>query len=135
MLKSHNCGELKETQAGLEVTLAGWVNRRRDQGGLIFIDLRDRWGLTQVTINAQTAQTAHAAASDVGREYVIQVKGVVRARPDGMTNPDLATGEIEVEVNDLKVLNAAKTTPFDVSSDSKVDEAVRMKYRYLDLRR
>jgi aspartyl-tRNA synthetase len=135
MLKSHNCGELRRADVGREVMLAGWVNRRRDQGGLIFIDLRDRWGLTQVTINAQTAQAAHAAGSEVGREYVIQVKGIVRARPEGMTNPDLATGEIEVEVHDLKVLNAARTTPFDVSTDSKVDEAVRIKYRYLDLRR
>ena len=129
MLKSHNCGELRLADVGREVTLAGWVNRRRDQGGLIFIDLRDRWGLTQVTINAQTAPQAHDAAANVGREYVIQVKGIVRARPAGMANPDLPTGEIEVEVQQIKVLNPAKPTPFDVSTDSKVDEAVRMKYR------
>jgi aspartyl-tRNA synthetase len=135
MLKSHNCGELRLADVGREVTLAGWVNRRRDQGGLIFIDLRDRWGLTQVTINAQTAPQAHAAAANVGREYVIQVKGIVRARPAGMANPDMPTGEIEVEVQHITVLNAARPTPFDVSTDSKVDEAVRMKYRYLDLRR
>src|SRR5258708_3409898 len=135
MLKTHNCGELQATHIGQEVTLAGWVNRRRDQGGLIFIDVRDRWGITQATINAQTAPDAHKAASELGREYVIQVKGIVRARPEGMINKDMATGAIELEATALKVLNAAKTTPFDVSSDAKVDEALRMKYRYLDLRR
>src|ERR1051325_1274404 len=111
MLKSHTCGELRAEHAGQAVTLAGWVNRRRDQGGLVFIDLRDRWGLIQATINAQTAPEAHAAASSVGREYVIQLKGMVRARPDGMKNPDLATGDVELEVTAIKVLNAAKTTP------------------------
>jgi aspartyl-tRNA synthetase len=135
MLKSHNCGELRPTHVNQEVTLAGWVNRRRDQGGLIFIDLRDRWGITQATINAQTAPEAHVAAAQVGREYVIQVKGIVRARPEGMVNLDLATGAIEVEVQSLRVLNAARSAPFDISSDHKVDEALRLKYRYLDLRR
>jgi aspartyl-tRNA synthetase len=135
MLKSHNCGELRPTHIDQEVTLAGWVNRRRDQGGLIFIDLRDRWGITQATINAQTAPEAHTAAAQVGREYVIQVKGIVRARPEGMINPGLATGAIEIEVQSLRVLNAARSAPFDISSDNKVDEALRLKYRYLDLRR
>ena len=88
MLKTHNCGELRINHVGQEVTLAGWVNRRRDQGGLIFIDLRDRWGLTQATINAQTAPDAHSAAANVGREYVIQISGIVRARPEGMKNPE-----------------------------------------------
>src|SRR5215475_9675853 len=128
MLKTHNCGELRLSSADQEVTLAGWVNRRRDQGGLIFIDLRDRWGITQATINAQTAPEAHEAASSVGREYVIQLKGIVRARPDGMKNTDLATGEIELEVTAIKVLNAAKTTPFEITGDAKVDEAIRLKY-------
>ena len=126
MLKSHNCGELRIRNADQEVTLAGWVNRRRDQGGLIFIDLRDRWGLTQVAINAQVAPEAHANMANVGREYVIQVKGIVRARPAGMINPDLATGEVEIEARAVKVLNPAKPVPFDVSTDSKVDEALRM---------
>src|SRR5476649_1350531 len=111
MLKTHNCGELRIAHVGQEVTLAGWVNRRRDQGGLIFIDLRDRWGITQATINVQTAPEAHAAASEVGREYVIQIKGLVRARPEGMVNKDIDTGAIELEVTALTVLNAAKTTP------------------------
>src|SRR5689334_12053356 len=96
MLKTHNCGELRIEHVGKEVTLAGWVNRRRDQGGLIFIDLRDRWGLTQATINAQTAAEAHDAAANVGREYVVQIRGIVRARPDGMQNPDLPTGDVEL---------------------------------------
>jgi aspartyl-tRNA synthetase len=135
MLKTHNCGELRLSDANKEVTLAGWVNRRRDQGGLIFIDLRDRWGITQATINQQTAPEAHAMASEVGREYVVQIRGIVRVRPEGMANPDLATGEVELEIQAIKVLNAAKTTPFEISADSKVDEALRMKYRYLDLRR
>src|SRR5215218_5917128 len=100
MLKSHNCGELRPDHLNQEVTLAGWVNRRRDQGGLIFIDLRDRWGGTQLTIDAQSAPEAHRTGSDVGREYVIQVKGKVRARPEGMINPNLATGAIEIEVHD-----------------------------------
>jgi aspartyl-tRNA synthetase len=135
MLKSHNCGELRAAQVGQEVTLAGWVNRRRDQGGLIFIDLRDRWGLTQATINAQTAPEAHAAGAEVGREFVIQVSGIVRARPEGMINPNLSTGEIELEVTKLRVLNPAKTPPFEISAEGAVDEAIRMRYRYLDLRR
>src|SRR5258706_15625690 len=135
MLKTHNCGELRPSDVNKEVTLAGWVNRRRDQGGLIFIDLRDRWGITQVTINQQTTPDVHSMASEVGREYVIQVRGKVRQRPEGMANPDLPTGSIELEIQAIKVLNAAKTTPFEISADQKVDEALRMKYRYLDLRR
>ncbi|MCC7451111.1 MAG: aspartate--tRNA ligase [Anaerolineae bacterium] len=135
MLKTHNCGELRLSNVGQEVTLAGWVNRRRDQGGLVFIDLRDRWGITQTTINAEIAPDAHKALEGVGREDVIQMRGIVRARPAGMANPDLATGEIELEVQAVKVLNAARTPPFEISADTKVDEAVRMKYRYLDLRR
>src|SRR5260221_824310 len=135
MLKTHNCGQCGATDVGREVTFAGWVNGRRDQGGLIFIDLRDRWGITQATINAQTAAEAHAAASEVGREYVIQIKGLVRARPEGMVNADMETGAIELEVTALTVLNAAKTTPFEISGDGKVDEALRLKYRYMDLRR
>src|SRR5260221_8269643 len=111
MLKTHNCGELRLSNVNEEVTLAGWVNRRRDQGGLVFIDLRDRWGITQATINAQNTPEVHTAATDVGREYVIQITGMVRARPQGMVNPNLATGEIELEVTTLNVLNAARTPP------------------------
>ncbi|MHB8627100.1 MAG: aspartate--tRNA ligase [Aggregatilineales bacterium] len=136
MLKSHNCGELRPTHIGQTVTLAGWVDRRRDQGGLIFIDLRDRWGITQVVFNAELNAAAHVAANETVRsEYVIQVRGNVRMRPAGMDNPKLPTGQIEIEATSVKILNAAKTPPFSINTDDKVDELVRLKYRYLDLRR
>src|SRR5579859_7822224 len=136
MLKSHNCGELRSTNVGQTVTLAGWVDRRRDQGGLIFLDLRDRWGITQVVFNAELNSGAHTAANETIRsEYVIQVNGVVRLRPAGMENSKLSTGQIEVEAIRVKILNTAKTPPFSINTDDKVDELVRLKYRYLDLRR
>ncbi len=135
MLKTHNCGELRPAQAGEEVTLAGWVNRRRDHGGLVFLDLRDRSGLVQVVANPKTAPEAHATAQQVRSEYVVQVKGLVRSRPEGLENPDIPTGEIEVVAQELVVLNPAKTPPFYIYDDSPVDEAVRLRYRYLDLRR
>jgi aspartyl-tRNA synthetase len=135
MLKTRNCGELRAKDAGQQVTLAGWVHRWRDQGGLVFLDVRDRWGVTQVTIDQKTAPDAHAAARDTRTEWVIQVTGMVVKRPEGMRNPDLATGEIEVEGSNLVVLNRAKTPPFYINKDEKVDEALRMRYRYLDLRR
>jgi aspartyl-tRNA synthetase len=135
MLKTHNCGELRSEHAGQQVTLAGWVHRWRDQGGLIFWDVRDRWGITQITINQQTAPQAHAAGKEVRAEWVVQVTGTVIRRPAGMENPDLATGDIEVEVSDLTILNQAKTPPFYINKDDKVEELLRMRYRYLDLRR
>jgi aspartyl-tRNA synthetase len=135
MLKSHNCGELSLENVGEKVTLAGWVNRRRDHGGLIFIDLRDRWGITQVTIDS-TAD-AHAIADQARGEYVIQVSGTVRKRPEGFENPNLATGAIEIGVESIDILSQAKTPPFYIDSkdSDNVDEALRLKYRYLDLRR
>ncbi|NWF71168.1 MAG: aspartate--tRNA ligase [Chloroflexi bacterium] len=135
MLKTQNCGELRPQHSGQNVTLAGWVNRRRDQGGLIFIDLRDRWGITQVVINKENAPAAHAIASEARSEYVLQVSGSVEMRPAGTANPDLATGEIEVHASALRILNEAKTPPFYINVDDKVDETTRMRYRYLDLRR
>jgi len=135
MLKTHNCGELRATHAGQQVTLAGWVHRWRDQGGLVFLDLRDRWGITQVKVDQQTAPNAHAVAKEARSEWVIQVTGTVILRPDGMQNPDLPTGDIELAVSELKVLNRAKTPPFYINKDEKVEEALRMRYRYLDLRR
>lgn len=135
MLKTHTCGELRPEHAAQHVKLAGWVNRVRAQGGVVFIDLRDRWGITQATVDVQSAPEAHAAAEQIGREYVVQIEGIVRPRPEGMVNPNLPTGGIEVEVQRVRVLNAAKTPPFEVSAESKVDEALRLKYRYLDLRR
>lgn len=135
MLKTHNCGELRAENHGQQVVLAGWVNRRRDQGGLIFIDLRDRWGITQVVVNQETVPEAHSVANEVRSEYVIQVKGVVQARPADMVNANLQTGAIEVIASDITVLNASKNPPFYINKDEKVDEALRMQYRYLDLRR
>jgi aspartyl-tRNA synthetase len=135
MLKTHQCGALRREHVGQEVVLAGWVNRVRTMGGIIFIDLRDRAGVVQVAINAQTNAEAHAEAAKVGREFVVQIGGKVCARPDTMINPNMATGEVELEGSSIKILNAAKTTPFEVTSDNKVDEALRLRYRYLDLRR
>jgi aspartyl-tRNA synthetase len=135
MLKTHNCGELRATHVGQEVTLAGWVNRRRDHGGLIFVDLRDRWGVVQVVFNPDVDSDAHTVAQQVRSEYVLQIKGIIRSRPEGLVNPDLPTGEVEVVARELKILNAAKTPPFYIYNDKPVDEALRLKYRYLDLRR
>ena len=135
MLKTHTCGELRTEHVGQEVTLAGWVNRRRDHGGLVFIDLRDRDGITQVVANPEVSAEAHAVASQVRNEYVLLVRGQVRRRPQGLENPELATGEIEVVANSMEILNSAQTPPFYINRDNKVDEALRLRYRYLDLRR
>src|ERR1700754_4846657 len=113
--RTHTCGALRREDIDANVTLSGWVNRRRDLGGLIFIDLRDRFGLTQVVFNPEVAQTAHETASDVRSEYVVQVTGTVRERPEGTTNPKLATGEVEVEAHEIDILNVAKTPPFEIT--------------------
>jgi len=135
MLKTHTCGALNLEHVGSTVTLAGWVNRRRDHGGLIFIDLRDRFGITQVTVDSdQTA--AHDVADQVRNEYVIQVVGKVAARPAGLRNPNLSTGDIEVLAESVTILNTAKTPPFLIFGGAdEVDETLRLKYRYLDIRR
>jgi aspartyl-tRNA synthetase len=135
MYKSYSCGELRVDQVGETVTLAGWVNRRRDHGGVTFIDLRDRDGIVQVVANPEISPEAHQSAIDLRGEWVVQVEGVVRRRPSGMENPNLATGDIEVEVHELKTLNPAKTPPFLISKEEEVDEQTRLRYRYLDLRR
>lgn len=135
MYKTHTCGELRPEHVGQTVTLAGWVNTRRDHGGLIFIDLRDRYGLTQVVVNPATSAAAHEAAARARNEFVLQVTGPVRARPAGSENPRLATGAVEIEAQVIEILGPAKPLPFQVHEDDNVDEQVRLKYRYLDLRR
>ncbi len=135
MLKSTNCGELSISDVGSSVTMAGWVHRRRDHGGLIFFDLRDRSGLVQVVFNADVSEETHRLASGVRSEYVVQVHGVVGARPQGLINPNLETGEIEVSADRLVILNSAETTPFAIYDVGEVSDTVRLKYRYLDLRR
>ncbi len=135
MLKMHMCGELRADHVGQEVMLAGWVNRRRDFGGVIFIVLRDRDGLTQVVVSSDVAPEAQAVAAEVRGEYVIQVRGVVRARPADQVNAEWPTGEIEVEAHEVRILNTSETPPFYIYDDSPVDEALRLRYRYLDLRR
>jgi aspartyl-tRNA synthetase len=135
MYKSHTCGELRPQHAGEEVTLAGWVHRRRDHGGLVFVDLRDRFGLTQVVFDPSVAAEAHAVASELKSEFVLQVVGLVAVRPEGMSNPHLATGAIEVHASAATVLNPCKTLPFEIADEQQADEMLRLRYRYLDLRR
>jgi aspartyl-tRNA synthetase len=135
MLKTHNCGALRASDAGTQVQLAGWVHRRRDHGNLIFIDVRDRWGITQVVFNPATGQQAHQTAASLRSEFVVQVAGEVRRRPEGLENPSLPTGEIEVAAKELVILNEAQTPVFYINEQSEVDETLRLRYRYLDLRR
>ena len=135
MLKSHSCGELNKKHVGAKVTLAGWVDRRRDHGGLIFIDLRDREGIVQVVFNPETSKQCHQVASQMRSEYVVRVSGEVAPRPPGTENPKLATGDIEVIARDTEILNPSKTPPFYISEDTEVEESLRLRYRYLDLRR
>jgi aspartyl-tRNA synthetase len=132
---ARHCGSLRISDEGHELDLYGWVARRRDHGGLIFIDLRDRWGAVQVVFNPTKAPAAHVAASDLRAEYVVRVKGVVGRRPAGSENPRMATGEVEVAASELEVISVAKTPPFQIEDEVDADEALRLKYRYLDLRR
>ncbi len=135
MRRTHRCGDLGIADLGQTVNVMGWVHRRRDHGGLIFLDLRDRAGLVQIVLDPSDAPEAHAIASEVRSEYVIAVTGEVVRRDLGRENPNLATGEIEVKAGTVEVLNAARALPFEVNRDVDVDESIRLKYRYLDLRR
>ncbi len=135
MLKTHGCGELRAEHAGQTVTLAGWVHRRRDHGGLAFIDLRDSTGLVQVVFHPDRAPAAFATASEVRSEFVLRITGEVQPRRAGTENVDLPTGAIEVQASRADVLNTSDTPPFPVNQDTNVDELTRLRYRYLDLRR
>ncbi|HEX5809449.1 MAG TPA: aspartate--tRNA ligase [Anaerolineales bacterium] len=136
MYKTHTCGELRASHATQKVTVAGWVHRRRDHGGVIFLDLRDRYGIVQVTINPNLSKETLEAISNVRMEWVLQITGSVQKRPGGMENPKMQTGEVEIIAESIEVLNPAKTLPFMVSAENDLpDENMRLRYRYLDLRR
>jgi len=129
------CGILRKEDNGREVTLLGWVQRRRDLGGLIFIEVRDRYGIVQVVFNPEANREAHEKAQSLRSEYVVGVRGGVVLRPEGTANPKLTTGEVEIAVKELKILNASRTPPFLIEDEEKVEENTRLKYRYLDLRK
>jgi len=135
LLRTHACGELTSEHIDQTVTVAGWVHRRRDHGGLIFIDLRDRQGLVQIVFNPETDPSSHKVATALRNEYVIKVCGKVAQRPRGTENPKLFTGEIELIAQDCTILNTSKTPPFYINEEDDVDENLRLRYRYLDLRR
>lgn len=135
MRRTHNCGELGADDIGKEVILMGWVQRRRDHGGVIFIDFRDRDGLTQIVFNPEKNKDVHAKAHSLRSEYVLGVRGIVEPRPEGMTNPKMSTGMIEVMISELRILNAAKTPPFLIEDSLEVSENLRLLHRHMDLRR
>jgi len=135
MLRTHTCGELNKKHLKKDVVLAGWVATRRDHGNLIFIDLRDREGLTQVVFNPEDSSDLHKQAEKLRDEYVVQVKGKVRSRPQGTVNKKIPTGEIEVLASELKILNTSKPPMFEIADDADLSEDIRYAYRYLDLRR
>ena len=133
--RTHMCGDLRASSTGNDVILMGWVNRRRDHGDLIFLDLRDRSGITQIVLDKSLSGPAHPRAEAVRPEYVVAIRGKVRRRDPGLENPKMPTGEIEVLATELLILNDAKTPPFSPAEDAIANEEVRLKYRYLDLRR
>ncbi len=133
--RTHYCGDLNETNAGAEVVLMGWAHRRRDHGGVIFVDLRDREGITQIVFNPENNEACHQEAGRIRSEFVLAIHGRVRIRPEGMENTELKTGKIEVVVDVLEILNESKTPPFVLDQTAEISENVRLKYRYIDLRR
>lgn len=137
MLRTHTCGELRKNNVGKTVALTGWVHRRRDHGGIIFIDLRDKYGLTQIKFDPEINKEAHLEADMLRSEWVIKAVGKVIARPDDMINKKMETGEIEVEIHELDILNKSKTPPFELDEEKahEANEQVRLQYRFIDLRR
>ena len=135
MLRTHNCGQLNANDVDIEVTLCGWVATRRDHGKLVFIDIRDRYGITQVVFIPKESADAYTKAQDLRNEFVIKVKGSVNKRPEGTLNPKLATGAIEITARQLEILNTSITPPFEIAENLDIGEETRFKYRYLDLRR
>ena len=135
MMKDRDCGSLSKKDAGQVVILSGWVHRRRDHGGLIFVDLRDRSGLVQVVFDPDTSKENFNLAEKLRSEFCVQIQGEVSIRPEGLENNELKTGEIEVKAQKLTILSPSQALPFALDTRSDVDEAVRLKYRYLDLRR
>ncbi len=135
MQRTHTLGELRKIDSGKEVILSGWTYHRRDHGGIIFIDLRDRYGITQLVFDPETNPDAHAKAEHIRSEWVLKITGKVRPRGEGLENPKMKTGEIEVLVTELEILNEAKTPPFEIATEKDVREDLRLEYRYLDLRR
>jgi aspartyl-tRNA synthetase len=135
LCRTHSCNDLGKENVGEEVVLMGWVLRRRDHGGVIFIDLRDRQGLTQIVFNPAFSQATHAKAHQLRSEWVLAIKGKVELRPGDMANPKLVTGEIEILVDELRILNTSETPPFPLDEEVEVSDALRLQYRYLDLRR
>ncbi|QQS58918.1 aspartate--tRNA ligase [Candidatus Peregrinibacteria bacterium] len=135
MLRTHTCGQLRKEDDQQRVTLCGWVHRRRDHGGIIFIDLRDRHGLTQIVFDPEASGDAHHIGETVRSEYVLRITGSVRQRMEGMENANMDTGNIEILVSEVEILNTAKTPPFEIDQDKDVREDLRLEFRYLDLRR
>jgi aspartyl-tRNA synthetase len=135
MYRTNTCDQLRASDVGTTVILSGWVHRRRDHGGLIFVDIRDRYGLTQVVSDPANNTESHSVMESLRSEFVVKVTGTVRLRPEGMANPNMETGEIEVLINEVEILNKSLTPPFEIDQDKNVNEESRLKYRYLDLRR
>ena len=134
-LRTHHCGQLRAEDIGSTVRLAGWAQSYRDHGGVIFVDLRDREGLTQLVFNPQTHADSHDLAESIRNEQVIAVQGLVDHRPEGTVNPDLPTGQIEVDVHRLEILSKPESLPFELSEGAEVSEDLRLRYRFYDLRR
>jgi aspartyl-tRNA synthetase len=135
MKRTHNCGELRAEDVGKEVVLMGWVQRRRDHGGVVFVDFRDRYGITQIVFNPEIAKDIHAKAQELRSEYVLGIKGKVESRPDDMLNPKMDTGAIEILVKELRIFNRAETPPFQIDDRIDASENVRLQHRHIDLRR